>query len=294
MNALLRLSARLLSWMPLSWIHRLARPAGLALRHLPWRKHAVIARNLKACFPELDHPQLEALHRAHLVELLKLSGELGALACWPATRLDRHLPLIEGWEAVEQARAEGKGILLVSGHLGNWEIVNLELSRRLSLATLYLAPENAGVDAFISRARGRFGGSVIPSGSAAMRQLLRQLRAGQAAAIAADIQPKQGDGVFADFFGIPALSMTLVNRLARRTGCAVILCWGERLDHGKGWALRFERAEQTIADADPALAMACMNRWLEEAIRQAPAQYLWIYKRFSRRPEGEPRFYPKS
>lgn len=294
MDALLSLAARLLASLPLAWIHRLAGMAGRLLRYLPWRKHAVIARNLQACFPELDSRQREALHRAHLVELLKLGGELGALACWSENRLERHLPVIEGWEAVAQARAEGKGVLLVSGHLGNWEILNLEISRRLSLATLYLAPDNAGLDRFISRARSRFGGDTIASGSAAMRQLLRQLRTGQATAIAADIQPKQGDGVFAAFFGVPALTMTLVNRLARKTGCAVILCWTERLDRGRGWALRFERADPAITGPDAALAMSSMNRWLETAVRQAPAQYLWIYKRFSRRPADEPRFYPKN
>ena len=87
--------------------------------------------------------------------------------------------------------------------------------------------------------------------------------------------------------------MSLVNRLARRTGCAVVFCRAERLSRGQGWRLYFQRASANIAGADAALALAEMNHWLADSIRLQPAQYLWIYKRFSRRPEGEARFYPK-
>lgn len=290
---LLRAAARILALMPLRLIHTLAVPLGQFLTLVPWRKHAVVRRNLEACFPELDRSQRRQLEKAQGVDLLRLAGELGALAHWSSQRLEAHIEIAEGWADVEQAVAEGRGLLLVSGHLGNWEILNLVLSRRLPMVTLYLAPKTAAVDRFITRARGRFGGLMVPSGSAAMRELLRQLKKGGAVGIAADIQPKQGDGVFVPFFGVPALTMTLVNRLARRTGCAVVFCRAERRSHGRGWRLYFQRASADIAGDDPTVALAEMNNWLADSIRLKPAQYLWIYKRFSRRPEGEPRFYPK-
>ena len=281
------------SLLPLSWLHAMAVPLGRLLGRLPWKKHAVIRRNLAVCFPTLSDQARERIANEHRVELLRLVAEAGALACWSGQRLDRHLTEVSGWEHVASSLAQGRGVLLVSGHLGNWEILNLELSRRTDMVTLYLAPENPAMDRWITRARSRFGGRMIPSGSAAMRELLRQLRRGGAVGIAADIQPKSGDGVFVPLFGVPALTMTLVNRLARKTGCAVIFCRGLRLPRGRGWALDFEPAPPGIADSDPARALECMNQWLADSMRRAPAQYLWIYKRFSRRPAGEARFYPK-
>ena len=303
MNALSkrdRLKARLLhnaAWllgrMPLAVLHRIAVPLGWLLGRWPWSKHAVVRRNLEACLPGLSKLQRDDLARAQRVELMRLVSEAGALVSWSGKRLERHLPVVEGWSHVEAALACGRGVLLVSGHLGNWEILNLELSRRTDMVTLYLAPEDPGLDRFITAARSRFGGRMVASGGASMRELLRQLRRGRAVGIAADIQPKSGDGVFVPLFGVPALTMTLVNRLARKTGCTVIFCRGIRLPRGQGWSLHFERAPDRIADPDPERALVCMNDWLARSILQAPGQYLWIYKRFSRRPDGEPRFYPK-
>lgn len=288
----LGLLARVLAVFPLRILHAAAVPLAWLLGRLPWKKHAVVRRNLAACFPEWDDQQRRRLEHDQRVELIRLASELGALAHWSPDRLQRHLVAERGWEHVTEALKGGRGLLLVSGHVGNWEILNLEVSRRTAMATLYLAPANRGMDRFITRARGRFGARLIPSGSAAMRELLRQLRRGGAVGIAADIQPKEGEGIFAPFFGTPALTMTLVNRLARKTGCAVVFCRAERLSRGRGWQLHFEPAPPDIGGADPVPAMTAMNDWLARSIRQAPAQYLWIYKRFSRRPGGEPRFYP--
>lgn len=288
---LLRLAARILALPPLRLLHALAVPLAGMLRLLPWRKHAVVRRNLEACFPELDPARRRRLEHEQRIELLRLASELGALAHWSPARLDRHVRIGEGWHHVESSMAAGRGLLLVSGHLGNWEILNLEMSRRVDMVTLYLAPDKPAVDHFITRARSRFGGRMVASGSASMRELLRQLRNGGAAGIAADIQPKQGEGVFVPFFGHAALTMTLVNRLARKTGCAVVFCRAERQPRGQGWVLSFTPASDAIGGDEPVASLAEMNDWLADSIRQAPAQYLWIYKRFSRRPPGEPRFY---
>ncbi len=291
---LLNLAAAVASRLPLSWLHAAARPAAWLLGFLPWNKHAIVERNLSVCFPELALSERKQLAHAQRVELLRLGSEVGALSRWSEEHLSEHLPVVKGWEHVETALERGRGVLMVTGHLGNWEILNLELSRRMSMVTLYRAPENPAVDQFISEARSRFGGRVVASGSASMRHLLRQLKNGGAVGIAADIQPKGGDGVFAPFLGVPALTMTLVNRLARKTGCAVIFCKAIRLSEARGWRLDFQPARPEIADSDPAQALAVMNDWLAESTRTHSSQYLWIYKRFSKRPEPGKRFYPKA
>jgi Kdo2-lipid IVA lauroyltransferase/acyltransferase len=281
---------RLLALLPLRLLHALAVPLGWLLYLVPWKKHRVIRTNLELCFPNLDMGERRRLHRRHLIELLRLSLEAGVIWHWSAERIGRHVQL-DGWDPVAKAADDGHGVMLISAHLGNWELLNLFLSIHLPLATMYRAPENPVLDAFITRPRQRFGARMIAGGSPALRHLLTQLRSGKAIAIAADIQPKRGDGVFVPLFDHPALTMTLAPRLAGRTGCAVFLGWGERLPRGQGWKLHFQPADKRIGEPDPAAALQPVNDWLEQAIRQAPEQYLWIYKRFSRRPEGEPKIY---
>ena len=291
---LLDLGTGLVARIPLPWLHAAARPMAWLLSLLPWNKHAIVARNLSVCFPDLSFGERKQLAREQLVELMRLGSEVGALAHWPEERLIGHLPVVNGWEYVDAALSHGRGALMVTGHIGNWEILNLELSRRISMVTLYRAPESQIMDQFISTARSRFGGRVVASGSASMRGLLRQLKDGGAVGIAADIQPKRGEGVFAPFCGVPALTMTLVNRLARKTGCAVILCKATRLESARGWRLDFQPAPGEVTDSDPQRAMCSINDWLTDSVRAKPNQYLWIYKRFSKRPQPGKRFYPKA
>jgi Kdo2-lipid IVA lauroyltransferase/acyltransferase len=186
----------------------------------------------------------------------------------------------------------GKGVLLVGAHIGNWEILPLFVCTRTPLAALYKAPRRKDLDAAVTQSRSRFGARLIASGSPAMRQMLASLRRGEVIGLLADQQPKQGDGVFAPFFDTPALTMTLVNRLSRKTGTPVVFASSTRIP-GRGWALHFEPTESAIASNDSLTSIAIMHDWLETTIHECPAQYLWSYKRFSIRPPGEPEIYPK-
>lgn len=282
----------LLSWLPLPLLHYLAVPLAWIARWLPWRGHAVVRTNLALCFPEMDAAGRERLYRRHLVQMMRLVLESGAVWYWSGDRLQRHVRFVEGWEDVLRAAGRGKGVLFVGAHLGNWEILPLWLSMQEPLTALYKAPRQPGLDRRVTNSRQRFGAHLVASGSPAMRRLLAGLKRGEFIGLLADQQPKQGEGVFVDFFGQPALTMTLVNRLARRTGCAVIFASAERLERGRGWHLRIEPAPPTIAADDPATGMAAMHEWLEREIERMPAQYLWSYKRFSRQPGGRPPPYP--
>ena len=283
---------RLLGLLPLKLLSTLAVPAGWLAWRLPLKQHAVIATNLALAFPELDDTACEQLHREHLVEMMRLVLETGAVWHWSAEAIGRHMRRIDGWEHIEQARQGGRGVILVSAHLGNWEIANLYLGAHLPLTSLYRAPRDPAADRAVIASRQRLGGELVASGSPAMRRLLQRLRQGGAVALMADQQPKQGEGVFTPLFGTPALTMTLVNRLARRTACPVLFVAPYRLSGGRGWSLDIRPAPDAINDADPVRANRVFHAWLEAAIRRHPAQYLWSYKRFSIRPAGEAPIYP--
>jgi KDO2-lipid IV(A) lauroyltransferase len=283
---------RVLSWMPLRLLHALAVPLSWILRVMPWRGHAVVRKNLEICFPEMDDDAREALYRRHLVESMRLVLESGAMSYWSADKLERHVPIVAGWEATRELIDGGRGVIIVGAHFGNWEVLPLWLSIHRPLTALYKAPKRPEFDRLITTTRSRFGSRMISSGSPSMRRMLAALKNGEMIGILADQQPKQGEGVFVDFFGQPALTMTLVNRLARRTGAAVVFIGAERLPKGKGWKLHLSPADERIADEDPVRALKVMHDWLEDEVRRNPAQYLWSYKRFSLQPDGRPSPYP--
>ncbi len=287
---LARLLIRLLSWLPLWLGHALALPLGWLLDNLPLRKQRVVDAHLALAFPELDERARRRLRRAHWIEMARLVLEMGAVWHWNERRLLKHIVAVEGWDQAKAALAAGKGFLLVGGHLGNWEIMNLYATLRLPMSCLYKAPSDPRVDQLLTQSRQRFGGQLVASGSPAMRKLLKTLRDGGGVGLLADQQPKQGEGVFTPLFGEPALTMTLVNRLARRTGCAVLLMSTRRIPF-RGWTIAFELADDRVRDSDPVAANRCLHAWLEDRIRQAPAQYLWSYKRFSIRPPDKDRLY---
>src|SRR5699024_1419320 len=169
----------LLSWLPLRLLHALAVPLAWLMRFLPWRGHAVVRTNLKLCFPELDEAARERLYRRHLVEMMRLVLESGAVWYWSRARLQRHVRQVDGWAQVERAAARGKGVLLVGAHFGNWEVLPLWVSLQRPFTALYKAPRQAGLDQRVTASRQRFGARLIASGSPAMRRLLAGLRRGE-------------------------------------------------------------------------------------------------------------------
>jgi len=289
---LMRATGWLLSLLPLRLLHPLAWPLSTLAIRLPWRKHAIIRRNLELCFPELSAADLHALHRQHLAELIKLLLEWGVLTHWRAPRVNRHLE-VYGFEVVKQALANHGQVIFATSHQGNWEVINLHLSQHLPLTIMYLDPEDPVTDQVLTAARQRFGSRLVPSTGPAVSRLYRALKVGDSIGITADIQPKMGDGVFVPFFGHDTLTMVLVNRLASKSHCPVILCNCQRRPAGQGWRLDYELAASEIADADPVVGMAVFNRWIEHHVRAEPGQYFWLYKRFGIRPDGAPELYPR-
>ena len=121
-----------------------------------------------------------------------------------------------------------------------------------------------------------------------MRLLFRHLKEGRLVGILPDQRPKGGEGEDAPFFGHKTKTMTLLCRLAQKTGAPVVLGFAQRLPRGAGFALHFAHAEPAVSGADMPAAVAALNRGIEALTRLAPAQYQWTYKRFSFRRKGDP------
>ena len=180
--------------------------------------------------------------------------------------------------------------VVAAPHMGNWELLNQWLAMKTPLAILYRPPESAIGEAFLRRVRANAGGDVeqVRAEAAGVRTLLKRLQKGGVVGILPDQQPKAGEGEFAPFFGKPALTMTLLGRLAQRSGAQVLLCWCERIPGTSPprFALHVEAAPEGVADADPQRAVAALNAGVEAIARRDFAQYQWTYKRYTLRPPG--------
>lgn len=257
-------------------------------RRLDARESAVARRNLELAYPQLLPAQRDELH--HGVLRTTARQALETLRLWTHPH-GENLALIRqahGTELFDAAIAAGRGVIVAAPHYGNWELLNQWLAARTPLAILYRPPESAIGEAFLRRVRADDDGRVaqVRAEGPGIRQLFKRLREGGVVGILPDQQPKVGDGEFAPFFGLPALTMTLVGRLAERSGATVLFAYCERIGDDLDFSLRIEPGPEGIADADGVTAVAALNAGVERIARRDPEQYQWTYKRYKARPSG--------
>lgn len=264
---------------------------GWLLWRFPSGLRRIAARNLTLCFPELNSVERERLLRRNLLETGKLLLELGPLWLWPGARvLDLVREPVVGEDALSAAVRQRQGAILITPHLGAWEMAGLYYASRYPLNILY-RPSRLGLDEVSRRGRGRLGGRVVATDGRGIRTLVAALREGEVLGILPDQDPGGEGGVFAPFFGVAASTMTLVSRLALKTGAPVFLTWAERLPRGRGFLVHLRELPEVAGAAALEESVAALNRGVEAAIRTLPAQYLWTYKRFKTRPPGAPKVY---
>lgn len=272
---------RLLSVLRLGWLQLLGGGIGLAV----YAASPTYRRRLRANLAQAGYsPRRFALTAA--VEAGRMVGEMPAV--WFAHGMDapvRHVQ-VSGREHVDATRAQGRGVLYLTPHLGCFEVSAQIAALWAPITVMYRPPRKAALRPLAEASRRRHNLSTAPASLAGVRQLLRVLRAGEAVGLLPDQAPASGEGVWADFFGRPAYTMTLPARLVQLSGARIILASALRLPRGRGYALTLEPFDDPL-DPDPQRAAAQINHALEAMIRRCPQQYLWGYNRY-KRPPGAP------
>jgi KDO2-lipid IV(A) lauroyltransferase len=269
MLPVLRLAARL----PLGWLHR----AGAVLGWLAYWLSPVYARhlreNLHASGVCADAPTCRTLVRQVVGETGKGVTELIAIWFGEQHKMSA-LVACDTWSVAEQALREGSGVIFLTPHLGCFEAAGLYLAQRMPLTVMYRPPKLKWLEPLMIAGRARWQAKLAPAQLRGVRMLYKALKDGQAVGLLPDQTPGVGEGVWSAFFGRPAYTMTLVSRLQRATGAAMVLTYAERLPAGRGFQLHFQRMPTANLDE------AAVNRAVEGLIRRCPAQYLWGYNRF--------------
>ncbi|MCK4587813.1 MAG: lysophospholipid acyltransferase family protein [Gammaproteobacteria bacterium] len=288
---LAKLLLRILSWFPLSVAHGLGRLIGRFFNSYSNELSRIARRNIELCFPELNEQQRSELVRESLMQTGMAILECGALWLWPVERVLKKVRKVSGWELMEKARSEGKGVVFAAPHLGAWEVIGLYSAKRSPMTCMYRPPKLTGLNQLIRKGRGRSGVALVPTDAGGVRALYKALSRGELVGILPDQDPGRGAGVFAPFFGIQANTMTLLSRLAGKSNTTVFMAYAERLPKGQGYHIHIMPAPECLADKDPVTAATCLNGAVEKCVRTLPGQYQWAYRRFKNRPEGEGRLY---
>lgn len=188
--------------------------------------------------------------------------------------------LWDGAEAIEAVRAQGRGIVFLTPHLGCFEVTAQAYALRFGpITVLYRPARKPWLRELVATARGRANLAAAPTTLAGVRQMLRALKAGEAVGLLPDQVPPQGLGVWAPFFGREAYTMTLPARLVQQTGAALLVAWGERLPRGQGYCVHVRPWAGELA-REPGEAAAQINAQMERLVRAGPEQYLWGYARY--------------
>ncbi|MDQ2076810.1 lysophospholipid acyltransferase family protein [Marinimicrobium sp. ABcell2] len=281
---------RLLGWLPLSFGRALGALVGLMLWHANSRPAKITRENLHLCWPELSDQQREEMGRRSLMETGKTAPEAAAVWCRPASWLERRMLSVEGDELIHRHLAEGRGLLVLAPHLGNWEVVAPFLADYAPLTALYQPPSLPALDSLVLKGRSKANIDMAPTNRKGVAQLLKALKRGEIVGILPDQVPEVGNGAeVAPFFGQPALTMTLVHSLIQRTGCAVVSVYAERVPGG--FKMVVLPADEEIYSEQPQASVAALNRSVEACVRRAPEQYQWEYKRLRRLPPEYPVHY---
>lgn len=283
-------AVRLVILLPYRWQMFLGRWIGIGLYHLAPRRRCIAATNLQLCFPEWPEQQRNAILKAHFAALGMGLFET-ALAWWGTDRkLHGRLAQIKGLEYLQAAMQRGKGVILLTGHFTPLELGARFITWHQSFHAMYRSHKNPLYEAIVRRERERRSG-FPPVPHEDLRSLLRAFKRGHAVWYAPDQNHGLRNSVFAPFFGIPACTLTTTARLAAISGAAVVPYFPRRLAGNAGYEVVIYPALTDFPSDNPVADAQRINALLEQQIRQAPEQYLWVHRRFKTRPPGAPKLY---
>ena len=271
---------RLLSHLPLCWLHRI----GAVLGWLAWLASPTYRRHMRENMVlALGEAEARRVRSAAIANAGRSALELPRIWLRPLEETAALVVKVSGLELVDAATRAGRGIVYLTPHLGCFEVTAQYMSTHAPVTVLYRPPKQAWLQTMILAGRARAQLHLAAADLAGVRTLLKALKRGEAVGMLPDQAPRLGEGRWIDFFGKPAYTMTLAARLTE-SGAAVIVVWAERLPAGAGYHFHLQAPTEPLHGSTEQRAQQ-INRELELLIRQCPQQYLWAYNRY-KRPRG--------
>jgi len=267
---------------------------GRRIGDLAWlaspRYRQVARINLELCFPEHDPAERNRLVR-RTFQSVGISLAETALSWWGSDAKLQGLYRIEGVEHLQAALARGKGVLLLGGHYTTLEISGRLLAFHTDvLQPIYKPANNALFNSMMVASRLNLFDGLL--GYKDMRTILRSLKDNKVVWYAPDQDFGRAQNVFAPFMGVLAASLNMTTRLAKVSRAAVMPFYSQRLPGNAGYLVRIMPPLEDFPSGDDVADTTRINAAIEQQVREAPEQYLWLHRRFKTRPPGETSLYP--
>ena len=290
-GALMVGALRLFAKLPWGAVQRVGAAIGWLMWKVPNSSREVVRINLAKCFPEMDPAAREQLVGRTLMDIGKSFTESACAWIWPAQRSLALVREVEGLEVLQAALASGKGVVGITSHLGNWEVLNHFYCNQCKPIIFYRPPKLKAVDDLLREQRVQLGNRVAASTKEGILSIIKEVRRGGQVGIPADPEPAESAGIFVPFFATKALTSKFVpNMLAGGKAVGVFL-HALRLPDGSGFKVILEAAPEAMYSEDTETSVAAMSQVVERYVRAYPSQYMWSMKRFKKRPPGEARWY---
>ncbi len=268
---------RLLGLLPLFVLQKIGTFAGWIAWVMPGTYKRRAAQNI--AFAYSDAPR--ALQKQSMQQVSQAFFELPYL--WSPRNANhlQDLVVCDAWPLIDETLAQGRGLILISPHIGCFEMLGPIYSQRHKATVIFKEPRMKWLRDLINRIRFSPQLTLVPATQAGVKGLVRTLMRGQTIGFLPDQVPTAGDGVYAPFFGQPAYTITLVQRMQSLRQTPIFTVGLERLDHAQGYKFHVVPMTSPLSE-DPIQAATQMNQALEAMIRRMPSQYLWGYNRYKR------------
>ena len=264
---------------------------GLGYRFVASRRR-VCLKNLELCFPQLAERERVALARRTFAVFGRSVVERAVLWWGSAERIERMVRIEpDGFEEALGVLDSGTPLILFAPHFAGLDAGATRLSMERAAVSMYARQKDRYLDAFLRGRRNRFKPVTLLSRQQGVRGLVREMATGKPCYYLPDLDFGRRDSVFVPFFGVPAATVTGLARLARLAGAKVMPVVTEMLAPGEGYVVRIYPAWEDYPSGDDVADARRMNAFIETRVRERPAQYHWLHKRFKTRPSGAPRIY---
>lgn len=279
-------SLQVFTWLPYGWQLTLGRCLGRQLlkRSSRTRRNALI--NLRLCFPGLTEQAYTELLNKNF-ESVGIGFFETILAAWGRDKqLQPLLHSLSGWDSVKETLASGQGAIILFPHLVPMYLIGrlLLVESQQPISLMYHSPKSPVLNEFLRRKLNHFCEKIFNRD--AIRELVKYVRTGKLVWYAPDLDLGDKFSLFVPFFGVPAATLTAPMRLAKLTGAKIFPIAFYRRDEG-GYDVTISPGLEQFPSGDDMRDLCCINQTIEDIVRQKPEQYLWLYKRFSTRPQGE-------
>jgi len=278
--------------LPFRALVAIGRVLGLVMYRFADDRRRIAGRNLELCFPHLSSDERKKLLKENFASTGVAFFEMAMSWWWPRDRLAR-LSHIEGLQHLKQAQLDGKGVILMALHFTTLEIGAALLGQQHTIDGMYREHDNPLFDYIQRRGRERHNLDSLAVEREDVRGMFKVLRAGRAIWYAPDQDYGAKQSVFVPFFGIQAATVTATSTFARLGRALVIPFTQQRLEDGSGYRLVIHPPLSDFPGESDEVDCLRINQFVERAVLECPAQYLWTHRRFKSRPPGEPKLYKK-